>query len=101
MLAHAEVDDARADDRSVTNINIRAPRRQKDLIDRAAHATGKTRTEFVLESACKAAEDALLDQRMFYLDEERFEQFMELLDAPPQPNEKLRALLSRKAPWDK
>jgi uncharacterized protein (DUF1778 family) len=95
MLAHAEVDDTR------TNINIRARRRQKDLIDRAAQATGKSVTEFMLESACKAAESALLDQRFFQLDDQQFERFMELLDAPPQPNAKLRALLSRKAPWDK
>jgi hypothetical protein len=30
-------------------------------VDRAARATGKTRTESILESAGRAAEDALLD----------------------------------------
>ncbi len=88
------------DEKSVT-INIRAQRRQRDLIDRAAQAIRKTRTEFMLDSACRAAEDTLLDQRMFLLDEERHAKFVAALEAPPKPNHKLKQLLSRKAPWER
>lgn len=88
------------DEKSVT-INIRAARRQRDLIDRAAQATRKTRTEFMLESACRAAEDILLDQRIFLLDDEQHARLAEALEAPPKPNERLKELLSRRAPWEK
>jgi uncharacterized protein (DUF1778 family) len=90
----------RMDENSV-KINIRVARHQRDLIDRAAQATGKTRTEFMLETACRAAEDALLDQRVFFTDEEQYKRFNEALDAPAQSNEMLKALLYKKAPWEK
>ena len=54
------------------NINIRAQRNQRDLIDQAARILGKTRSDFMLETACREAEDVLLDQRVFVLDAEAF-----------------------------
>lgn len=82
------------------NINIRAKRSQRDLIDQAAELLGKTRSDFMLETACRAAEDALLDQRLFTLDAETFQQFQALLDASPSANSKLRRLLATSAPWE-
>lgn len=82
------------------NINIRAQRRQRDLIDQAAELLGKTRSDFMLETACREAEDVLLDQRIFTLDEETFRNFQALLDAPPSENDKLRKLMATKAPWE-
>ncbi len=40
-------------------LNLRIEPGDRGLIDRAALATGKTRTDFVLEAARRAAEDAL------------------------------------------
>ncbi|MBK1724822.1 type II toxin-antitoxin system TacA family antitoxin [Thiocystis violacea] len=91
---------ASTDDGRNANINVRARRRQRDLIDQAAAVLGKTRSEFVLESACRAAEDVLLDQRFFTLDAEAFAQFQAQLDAPPSENSKLRQLMATKAPWE-
>ncbi|MBW4513094.1 MAG: DUF1778 domain-containing protein [Scytonematopsis contorta HA4267-MV1] len=85
--------------RDVT-INIRAHQRQRDLIDSAAEALGKNRSDFMLEAACREAEGVLLDRRLFILDDEKFQQFMELLDAPPSANEALRKMLTTKAPWE-
>ncbi|MBD2607692.1 DUF1778 domain-containing protein [Scytonema hofmannii FACHB-248] len=85
--------------RDVT-INIRVHQAQRDLIDRAAEAVGKNRSDFMLETACREAEAILLDRRLFMLDDEKFQQFMDLLDAPPSDNENLRKLLFTKAPWD-
>jgi uncharacterized protein (DUF1778 family) len=90
----------RTEENSV-NINMRVDRRHRDLIDRAAQISGKTRTEFMLETACRAAEDAILDQRVFFADAEQYQRFSEALDAPAQSHEMLKTLLSRKAPWDK
>ena len=86
--------------RDVT-INIRAHQTQRDLIDRAAEALGKNRSDFMLETACREAEAILLDRRLFMLDDEKFKQFMVLLDAPPSANENLRrTLLTTSSPWD-
>ena len=82
------------------NINIRAKRTQRDLIDQAAELLGKTRSDFMLETACREAEDVLLDQRLFILGAETFEKFQALLDAPPSENPKLRKLMATKAPWE-
>lgn len=81
-------------------INIRASRRQRDLIDQAAQALGKSRSEFMLETACREAEHVLLDHTFFRLDTEAFARFNELLDNPPAPTDELRMLLRTKAPWE-
>jgi uncharacterized protein (DUF1778 family) len=82
-------------------ISLRVARQRSDLIDRAARATGKTRTEFILESATRAAEEVLLDRRLFHLDAARYEAFERALDAPPRPMEELRQLLARPASWER
>ncbi|MGE0667055.1 MAG: DUF1778 domain-containing protein [Sphingomonadales bacterium] len=86
--------------RNVT-INLRTSGRQRALIDRAAEATGKSRSEFMLEASCREAESVLLDQRYFSLDSAAFDEFMAILDAPPADNPRLRRLLAEKAPWEK
>jgi len=85
--------------RGVT-LNIRAEPRQRELIDRAAEAVGKSRSEFMLETACKEAEAVLLDRRYFTLDDEQFQAFLARLDEPT-PSAKLVELLNAKAPWEK
>jgi uncharacterized protein (DUF1778 family) len=82
------------------NINIRAKRTQRDLIDEAAELLGKTRSDFMLETACREAEDVLLDQRVFTLDAETFKKFQAMLDAQPSENPKLRRLMATPAPWE-
>ncbi len=85
--------------RDVT-INVRASAETRDLIDRAAAAAGRSRTDFILESARTKAADVLMDQTLFVLDERKYAAFMRILDNPPPPNAKLRALLADKAPWE-
>jgi uncharacterized protein (DUF1778 family) len=82
-------------------INIRARQQQQDLIDRAAKTLGKTRSEFMLDTACREAENVLLEQRLFRLDEDAFDSFVDALDAPVADNPKLRALLRRTPLWEK
>ncbi len=82
------------------NINIRAKRTQRDIIDQAAELLGKTRSDFMLETVCREAEEVLLDQRVFTLDTETFKKFQAMLDAPPSENPKLRKLMATKAPWE-
>jgi uncharacterized protein (DUF1778 family) len=83
------------------NINLRVSRSQKALIDRAAEAQGRNRSDFMLDAACREAESVLLDRRYFNLDEAAFQRFTAMLDAPPKSNPRLTRLLRTKAPWDK
>jgi uncharacterized protein (DUF1778 family) len=80
-------------------ITMRALPQQRDLIDRAAKLSGKSRSAFVLEAACDKAQSVLLDQAFFSLDDARFREFSALLDAPVQPNPGLERLLAVKTPW--
>ncbi len=82
------------------DINNRARRHQRDLIDQAAQILGKTRSDLMLDTACCEAEDLLPDQRVFVLDAAAFAQFQAVLGAPPTDNPRLRALLATKAPWE-
>ena len=83
------------------SINIRAKARQRDLIDHAAERQGRSRSDFMLEAACREAEDFLLDQAFFSVDAVSFAKFQALLDHPLPPTDKLRRLLKTPAPWEK
>jgi uncharacterized protein (DUF1778 family) len=82
-------------------LNIRIKPEMRGLIDRAAAVTGKNRTDFVLDAARHAAEDALLDRTVFVLDQKVYADFLARLDAPPRPNARLRRALKTAAPWEK
>ena len=82
-------------------LNLRIPPAERNLIDRAAESKGKTRTDFILEAARRAAEDALLDRTMFSVGAEAYAEFIRRLDAPAQPNARLRRTMKVRAPWTK
>ena len=81
-------------------LNIRIQPDLRRLIDRAAGLAGKNRTEFVLDAARRAAEDALLDRTIFAVSPKAYAEFLARLDAPPQPNERLRRALQTRVPWE-
>jgi uncharacterized protein (DUF1778 family) len=82
------------------SLNLRIKPEVRGLIDRAAHAAGKNRTDFVLEAACRAAEDQLLDRTVFTVSPEAYAEFVARLDAPPRPNARLRRTMRTRGPWD-
>ena len=82
-------------------INLRASQKQKALIDRAAEALGRNRSDFLLETACREAEAVLLDRHYFVLSDDDFQRFAAVLDQPPASNPKLRRLLRTKPPWER
>jgi len=83
------------------SINLRIEANTRQLIDEAAAILGKTRTEFMIETARRQAIDVLLDQRLFILDSKRYGAFLHALDNPPAPGQKLRSLLRRAPAWQK
>lgn len=81
-------------------ISIRAKAGQRDLIDQAADRLGRSRSDSMLEAACRQAEDVLLDQTYFALDAKGFASLQALLDAPPAPTDRLRRTMKASIPWE-
>jgi len=81
-------------------INMRVEPSQHALLTKAAAVLHKDRSAFILDVACREAENVLLDQRLFYLEDDDFNLFEAALDAPLPDNEKLRALLAEASPWE-
>jgi uncharacterized protein (DUF1778 family) len=81
-------------------LNIRIRPELRGLIDRAAGIVGKNRTDFVLDAARHAAEDALMDRAMIAVSPKAYAEFLIRLDAPPKPNERLRRTMKTQAPWE-
>ncbi|MDM0082828.1 DUF1778 domain-containing protein [Variovorax sp. J31P179] len=81
-------------------LNIRIKPEERDLIDRAARARGKNRTDFMLDAARAAAEETLLDQVLVAASPQAYAAFLARLDMPLQSNERLRKTMRTKTPWD-
>jgi uncharacterized protein (DUF1778 family) len=81
-------------------INLRVAPQQQMLIQRGAELKQKSVSQFILESACAVAEQALLDQRLFFVDEEQWNSFQEALNRPAEVKPALKKLLEEKAPWE-
>jgi uncharacterized protein (DUF1778 family) len=84
----------------VARINLRTTPVQDALIRRAARAQRKSVSDFVLESACRSAESALLDVKTFMLDDAGWRQFTRALNRKPKALPALVDLFREKAPWD-
>jgi uncharacterized protein (DUF1778 family) len=82
-------------------LNIRIKPEDRVLIDLAARLRGKNRTNFILEAARSAAEEALYEQALIAVDPEAFAKFLARLDMPPHPSEHLRKTMQTPAPWEK
>ena len=70
---------------------------ERGLIDGAARASGKTRTDFILS----AAEAELLDRTLFVVSPQRYSKFLAMLDAQPRPKSALRRTMQATPPWPK
>lgn len=81
-------------------LNIRIKPEERGLIDRAAQLLGKNRTEFMLDAARRVAEEALLDRTLFEVSPDVYQEFLNRLDAPPEPNERLRKTMQTPPPWE-
>ncbi len=81
-------------------INMRVEPSQHSLLTKAAQVLNKDRSVFILDVACREAENVLLDQRFFQLDESAFSAFDSALEATLPDNAKLKALLAKPSPWE-
>jgi len=80
-------------------LNMRIKPEDRSLFDWAAKAQGKTRTDFILEAARRAAEETMLERTLVQVSPEAYEAFVARLDAPPEPSDRLKKTMQAKAPW--
>lgn len=80
-------------------LNMRIKPEDRSLFDWAAKAQGKTRTDFILEAARRAAEETMLERTLVQVNPEAYEAFVARLDAPPEPSDRLKKTIQAKAPW--
>jgi uncharacterized protein (DUF1778 family) len=82
------------------SLNMRIKPEDRALFDWAAKSQGKTRTDFILEAARRAAEEALLDRAVVQVSAKAYAAFVARLDAPPSPSKRLKRTMQTKAPWE-
>lgn len=81
-------------------INMRVDTRKRNLIDAAVELLGTDRTSFILDAACKRAEDVIMDRKLFMLSDDAFARFESALEANPiRSNKCLHELLERPTRW--
>ena len=80
-------------------LGLRATPEQEAVLRRAAEVAHKSLTDFILDAACRAAEEALLDQRLFMVSGRQYQAILDLLDRPESDSPGLVDLFSRRAVW--
>ena len=85
----------------MAQVNFRVTDERLAFIDRAATIRGVTRTEFVLRASEAAAIEALNEHPVIVLDEETYDAFVAALDAPVEPDARLKERFSRRPLWDR
>ncbi|MBF0180108.1 MAG: DUF1778 domain-containing protein [Magnetococcales bacterium] len=76
------------------------------LLDPTAHSPGQSQTTVLRKQRELGHTDPamalsdLSDQAYLVVDQAAYDQWRERLDAPPQPNERLRRALRTPAPWE-
>ncbi len=76
-------------------IALRVTPHQKETIEAAAAALGRSVTDFAVQVAMEKADEVLTDRRTFHVPDGRWAEFERLLDAPVRPNEALVDLFTK------
>lgn len=76
-------------------LDLRLTPAAKQALYAAAAADRRSLSEFVLDSALARAEEMLAMRRHFGLDAEKWQAFMDALDAPPRSLPRVEQLLSQ------
>jgi uncharacterized protein (DUF1778 family) len=76
---------------AVARINFRLPNEMKEVVERAATASGLTLTDFAIQALLERANEVLRDYEARKLSDRDRDQFLALLDEEPVPHEALRA----------
>ena len=80
-------------------LGLRATPEQETVLRRAAEMAHKSLTDFVLDAAYRAAEQTLLDQRLFMVSGSQYQALLDMMDRPESENPGLADLFSRRPAW--
>lgn len=80
-------------------LDLRVTSDQKRLLQQAATLKGETVSDFVLSSAMASADEALLDQRVFLLEPEAFDQLIARSEDVAKNKAAIDKILAIKTPW--
>ncbi len=84
-----------------SRLGLRATPEQEAVLRRAAKVAHKSLIDFLLDAACRAAEQTLLDQRLFIVSGSQSRALLDLLEQPERDNAGLADLFAHRAPWPK
>jgi len=76
-------------------LNFRLSPEHKTLIERAAHSTGQTVSDFAISSLIEDARRALQEARSTTLSLRDGQRFLQMLEQPPAPNAALKRAATR------
>ena len=82
-----------------SRLGLRATPEQEAVLRRAAEVAHKSPTDFILDAAYLAAEQTLLDQRLFMVSGSQYQALLNMLDRPETDNPGLADLFSRQPVW--
>ena len=83
----------------VKAVNLKVRTDIRSLIDSAARLQGKTRSDFMIDAARRAAEEALLDQTLLRVDQDSYDRFLAVLDQPAT-GAGIERLMNARQPWN-
>ena len=76
-------------------VGVRVPHEVYETLCRAAAWSGTTVNQFLVQSALKEAQAVIEREEVVRLSPRDWEWFLELLENPPKPNARLKALMKR------
>ncbi|HWA89770.1 MAG TPA: DUF1778 domain-containing protein [Rhizomicrobium sp.] len=79
---------------------MRLPEADIAIIDRAARARGRSRTDFVRDAAVRAAEEVVLETALIRMSAKGFSEFMKEISRPPLVVPEIVEVMKTKAPWE-
>ena len=81
-------------DKSEARLSARVPARVKETIKLAAELSGATETQFMAQAAYHAAQQVIEQERVVRLSNADTVAFLDMLDNPPSPNNKLTSAVA-------
>lgn len=82
-------------------VNLRVAPALKSNLLKAAKASGRSLTDFVLDAALASADEILATRTTYALSPNNWQKFNALLDSPPRAIPRLKRLLKEKSAFEK
>ncbi len=87
--------DTREDRQKSERVAVRLTPAVKRALERGAEVSGRSLSDFVVDSAYRAAQRAIEDHERLQLSDQNRKVFLAALDDPPEPNQVLRRAAQR------